>query len=109
MEKFVINGGIPLRGTVNISGAKNAAVALVAATILCDEPCILENVPEISDITKCLKILRDMGADIQLKDRNTVYFDTRSITEPKVPEELARTMRASSYFLGTSDISAHRV
>ena len=101
MEKFVINGGIPLRGTVNISGAKNAAVALVAATILCDEPCILENVPEISDITKCLKILRDMGADIQLKDRNTVYFDTRSITEPKVPEELARTMRASSYFLGT--------
>lgn len=101
MEKFVIKGGTPLRGTVNISGAKNAAVALVAATILCDEPCILENVPEISDITKCLKILKDMGAEVVLKDKNTVYIDTKGITEPKVPEELARTMRASTYFLGT--------
>ena len=101
MEKFVINGGKPLRGTVNISGAKNAAVALVAATILCDEPCVLENVPEISDITKCMKILRDMGADVRLKDRNTIYFDTKGITTPVVPRELAETMRASCYFLGT--------
>jgi UDP-N-acetylglucosamine 1-carboxyvinyltransferase len=101
LEKFVINGGIPLKGTVNISGAKNAAVALVAATILCDEPCVLENVPEISDITKCLKILREMGADVQLKDRHTIYIDTKGISSPVVPDELARTMRASSYFLGT--------
>ena len=66
MEKFVIHGGKPLHGTVQISGAKNAAVALVAATILCDEPCVLENVPEISDITKCMKILREMGAEVRL-------------------------------------------
>ena len=101
MEKFVINGGIPLKGTVNISGAKNAAVALVAATILCDEPCILENVPEISDITKCMKILREMGADVKALKRNTIRIDTAAITKPVVPYELARTMRASRYFLGT--------
>ena len=57
MDKFVINGGIPLKGDVIISGAKNAAVAIVAATILSDEPCVLENVPEISDISICIKIL----------------------------------------------------
>ena len=101
LEKFVIRGGKPLHGDVYISGAKNAAVALVAATILCDEPCILENVPEISDITKCLKILKEMGAKVELLDRHTIKIDTAGITNPSVPYELARTMRASCYFLGT--------
>ncbi|MBR4555634.1 MAG: UDP-N-acetylglucosamine 1-carboxyvinyltransferase [Ruminococcus sp.] len=101
MEKFVINGGKPLHGEVTISGAKNAAVAIVAATILCDEPCVLENVPEISDITICMKILSSMGAVVKLVSKNTVYFDTRGITKPEVPYELARSMRASTYFLGT--------
>ena len=101
MEKFVINGGVPLHGEVVISGAKNAAVAIVAATILCDEPCVLENVPEISDITICMKILKSMGADIKIINKNTVSFDTRGIKEPKVPYDLARSMRASTYFLGT--------
>ena len=84
MEKFVIHGGKPLHGTVQISGAKNAAVALVAATILCDEPCVLENVPEISDITKCMKILREMGAEVRLLDKNTIYFDTKGIDRKSV-------------------------
>lgn len=101
MEKFVIRGGKPLYGEVSISGAKNAAVALVAATILCDEPCVLENVPEISDITKCVKILKEMGADVTIINKNTLRFDTKNIREPVVPYELAITMRASSYFLGT--------
>ena len=101
MENFVIRGGHELFGEGNISGAKNAAVALVAATILCDEPCVLENVPEISDITKCVKILKEMGADVKIINRNTIRFDTRNIREPVVPYELAITMRASSYFLGT--------
>ena len=87
MEKFVIHGGKPLHGTVQISGAKNAAVALVAATILCDEPCVLENVPEISDITKYMKILREMGAEVRLLDKNTIYFDTKGIEKPEVPYE----------------------
>ncbi|MBR1393143.1 MAG: UDP-N-acetylglucosamine 1-carboxyvinyltransferase [Ruminococcus sp.] len=101
MEKFVINGGKPLQGEVTISGAKNAAVAIVAATILCDEPCVLENVPEISDITICMKILSSMGAKVKLEKRNVVSFDTKGITKPEVPYELARSMRASTYFLGT--------
>ncbi len=101
MDKFVINGGTPLKGEVVISGAKNAAVAIVAATILSDEPCILENVPEISDIGICLKILYEMGAGVRIIDKNTMRIDTRNITDPVVPYELARSMRASSYFLGT--------
>lgn len=101
MDKFVINGGKPLRGDVLISGAKNAAVAIVAATILADEPCVLENVPEISDISICLKILYEMGASIKIIDKNTMRIDTRGISDPVVPYELARSIRASSYFMGT--------
>ncbi|MCD7742386.1 MAG: UDP-N-acetylglucosamine 1-carboxyvinyltransferase [Ruminococcus sp.] len=100
MEKFVIHGGKQLSGEVTISGAKNAAVAIVAATILCDEPVILENCPQISDITFCMKILKSMGADIKVLSKNKIRFDTRGIVHPKVPYEMARVMRASSYFLG---------
>ncbi len=100
MEKFVIHGGRQLSGEVTISGAKNAAVAIVAATILCDEPVILENCPQISDITFCMKILKSMGADIKVLSKNKIRFDTRGIVHPKVPYEMARVMRASSYFLG---------
>lgn len=101
MEKFVIRGGIPLNGEVVISGAKNAAVAIVAATILCDEPVILENCPQISDITFCMKILRSMGAEVRVLSKNKIYIDTRSITKARVPYDMARVMRASSYFLGS--------
>lgn len=101
MEKFVIHGGNALHGEVSISGAKNAAVAIVAATILCDEPCIIENIPEISDISICLNILKEMGADIKIINRSTIRFDTKNIIRPVVPYDLARSMRASSYFLGT--------
>ncbi len=101
MDKFVINGGIPLKGDVVVSGAKNAAVAIVAAAILCDEPVVLENVPEISDINICLKILYEMGASIKILGKNEMRIDTRGISDPVVPYELARSMRASSYFLGT--------
>ncbi len=100
-EKLVINGGKPLKGDVYISGAKNAAVAIVAATILCDEPVTLENVPEIGDIGICVKILYEMGASIKIIDKNTIRVDTRGISDPVVPYELARSIRASSYFMGT--------
>ena len=101
MEKFVIRGGKPLRGEVLISGAKNAAVAIVAAAILADGPCLLENVPEIRDINICIKILYEMGASIKIIDKNTIRIDARGISDPVVPYELARACRASSYFLGT--------
>ena len=88
MDNFVINGGKPLKGNVVISGAKNAAVAIVAATILADEPCVLENVPEISDINICLRILYEMGAGIKILDKNTIRIDPRGISDPIVPYEL---------------------
>ena len=77
MDKFVIKGGNPLRGTVDISGAKNAAVAIVAGTILSDGPCVLENVPEISDISICVRILYEMGASIRQINRNSVEIEDR--------------------------------
>jgi len=101
LEKFVIKGGIPLHGQVEISGAKNAAVAIVAATILADGPCILENVPEISDISICIRILYEMGASVKIINKNTIQIDTAGITDPSVPYEMASLMRASCYFLGT--------
>ncbi|MBP3270808.1 MAG: UDP-N-acetylglucosamine 1-carboxyvinyltransferase [Ruminococcus sp.] len=100
MEKIVIRGGVPLSGSVTISAAKNAVLPIVAATILCDEPVVLENCPQISDITFCLKILSSMGADIRMLSNNKVRFDTRSLRIPKVPYEMATAFRASSYFLG---------
>ena len=100
MEKIVIRGGVPLSGSVTISAAKNAVLPIVAATILCDEPVVLENCPQISDITFCLKILSSMGADIRMLSKNKVRFDTRNLRIPKVPYEMATAFRASSYFLG---------
>ena len=98
MDKYVIKGGTPLHGEIVVSGAKNAAVALVAATILCDEPCVLENVPEISDISICIKILKEMGADVKIIGKNTVEFDTTRMTSPVVPYQLARSIERLAIF-----------
>ena len=101
MDKFIIKGGRRLQGEVEISGAKNAAVAIIPAVILSDEPCILENVPNISDVSISLRILYEMGADVKFIDKNVVRIDATRITEPIVPYEMAKHMRASYYFLGT--------
>ena len=100
MDKFVIKGGRRLTGEVVISGAKNAAVAILPAVILSDEPCVIENVPTISDVNICLRILREMGADIEELGNNTYRIDPTSIHSCCVPYETARKMRASYYFLG---------
>ncbi len=101
MEKFIINGGRKLRGEVEISGAKNAALAIIPAVMLCDEPCVLENVPAINDVSISLQILRELGADVRFIDRTTISIDPRMIQDMPVPYELARKMRASYYFLAT--------
>lgn len=100
MEKYLIKGGNRLRGEVEISGAKNAAVAILPATILADGPCIIENIPNISDVAVSTKILSEMGARIRVINKNTLEIDTTNITNPEVPYEMARRMRASCYFLG---------
>lgn len=101
MEKYIINGGHRLTGEVEISGAKNAAVAIIPAVLLADEPCTLENVPNINDVTIDLRILRELGAEVTILDKSTIRIDPRNVRDIAVPYELARSMRASYYFLGT--------
>lgn len=100
MEKFVINGGTPLMGEVTISGAKNAAVAILPATILAAGKCVIENLPDISDVKVSLQILSALGAQIRMLNPSTYEIDTSCIRTTEVPDELSRQMRASYYFLG---------
>ena len=81
MEKFVITGGKPLRGEVTISGAKNAAVGILPATILAADVCVVENLPDISDVAVSLKILSVLGAQIKMINRNTYEIDTSLIPD----------------------------
>ena len=79
LEKFIIKGGRRLEGEVVISGAKNAVVAIIPAVILADGPCVLENIPNISDVSISLRILYEMGADVQKLDKNTYRIDAGNI------------------------------
>lgn len=100
MEKFVINGGKPLKGEVRISGAKNAAVAILPAVLLSDEPCVIENLPNISDVATILKAMQALGAQIKPINKSTVEIDPRHVNSFVVSKKMAEGMRASSYFLG---------
>ena len=100
MTKYLIHGGRPLHGTIHISGAKNAAVAIIPAALLVDGVCRIENVPQISDVTLILQILRELGADVRLVNRTTVEVDCSHIRNRQVPYELARRIRASYYLVG---------
>lgn len=101
MEKYLVTGKNRLTGEVTISGAKNAAVAIIPAVILSDGVCVLENLPGISDVGVLLHILSEMGASVKKLDRTTVEIDASHILSPVVPYELAKKMRASYYFLGS--------
>lgn len=100
MEKYVINGGRSLSGKVHISGAKNAAVAILPAVLLTEDTCIIENLPRISDVDAILYVLRQLGADVRYINKNTVEIDPSSVNSHIVTKQMAEGMRASSYFLG---------
>ncbi len=100
MEKIVINGGNRLCGEIEVSGMKNAAVAIIFATILNEDKCVIENLPLISDVTAALEILSKIGAKVKLVDKSTVEIDTTRIIPGTSPYELVRKMRASYYILG---------
>ncbi len=100
MEKLLITGGRALTGEVTISGAKNAAVAILPATVLAAGKCVIENLPNISDVYSCLTILRELGASVRVLNPSTIEVDTRNINNTVVPDVLSRQMRASYYFLG---------
>lgn len=100
MEKLVITGGTPLKGEVTISGAKNAAVAILPATLLIDGICTIENLPNISDVKISCKILEELGAKINWINNNTITIDSRNITSTQAPLDMTRKFRASYYLLG---------
>ena len=100
LEKFVISGGTPLKGEVTVSGAKNAVVAILPATILAEDVCRIENIPNISDVTAMINILNIMGAHVKYINKNTVEIDTRHINSYVVEHELSKQLRASYYLIG---------
>ncbi len=100
MEKIVINGGKKLVGEIEISGAKNAAVAIIPAVLLSDEVCRIENLPEISDVTTMLRILKELGAEVKIINRHTAEINPRGVASWVLPYSMTSGMRASSYFIG---------
>ena len=100
MEKLLIKGGNPLKGKVYISGAKNAAVAILPAALLSDGVCRIENVPNISDVNVLLKILKELGAKVRFLNKSTVEIDPKGVNTHIVTYEMTKKTRASSYFMG---------
>ena len=100
MTKYIVHGGKPLFGEVEISGAKNAAVAIIPAAILVDGVCRIENIPQISDVTAILKILEQLGAGVRSVNRHTVEIDSHHIHTTRTSYELSRKLRASYYLIG---------
>ena len=100
MDKLIITGATPLKGEVTISGAKNAAIAILPATLLINGTCTIENVPNISDVKISCKILEELGAKIDWINDNTLTIDTTNITSTHAPLDLTRKFRASYYLIG---------
>ncbi|HEY5701931.1 MAG TPA: UDP-N-acetylglucosamine 1-carboxyvinyltransferase [Gammaproteobacteria bacterium] len=100
MDRLIIKGGIPLSGEINISGAKNAALPILAATILADSPVTISNVPHLHDITTTMELLGRMGALLTIDEKMNIEVDTVGIKEYFAPYELVKTMRSSILVLG---------
>lgn len=100
MAKYEIIGGTPLTGSVTVGGAKNAAVAILPATLLVPGKCRIENVPEISDVADLLDILRDMGAKVEYIDPSTLEIDCAQVPYREPDAALVRKIRASYYLMG---------
>ena len=101
MEKLVIKGGTPLKGSVTVSGAKNAAVAILPAALLIDGVCTIDNLPNISDVKLYVKIIESLGAKIEWKNDHEIVLDTRNIECTDETLDLTRKFRASYYLLGS--------
>jgi len=100
VDKFLIKGGKALKGEVHISGAKNAAVAILPAALLVSGKCVIENVPDISDVDSITKMMTSLGATVEKPDCNTVIIDATNLNKWKADPELTLKMRASYYLMG---------
>jgi len=100
MDKLIIKGGLPLKGEINISGAKNAALPILAATLLADGPVNVGNVPHLHDITTTMELLGRMGSELTVDERMNIEVDSSNIKDFSAPYELVKTMRSSIMVLG---------
>ena len=100
MDKLAITGGAQLEGSVTISGAKNATLPILAATLLTDEPVCISNVPHLQDVTTTIELLGRMGAKVTVHEQMEIEVDAAEITERQAPYDLVKTMRASILVLG---------
>lgn len=100
MERLIVVGGKPLKGTVRVGGSKNAALPLIFATILTENACTIENLPSIRDVEMSLEILTSMGATVRYLDRTTVEIDTKDLRPALPPPGLVSALRASTYLMG---------
>ncbi|HYK24697.1 MAG TPA: UDP-N-acetylglucosamine 1-carboxyvinyltransferase, partial [Steroidobacteraceae bacterium] len=100
MDKLRIEGGIPLEGEVRISGAKNATLPILAASLLTEEPLIVGNVPHLQDVTTTIELLGRMGVSVTIDERMRIEVDASTLTECFAPYDLVKTMRASILVLG---------
>ena len=100
MDKFIIKGNTPLKGTVTVNGAKNAAVAILPATALIKGKCRIENVPNISDIKRCCEILELLGAKVTVINDHELEIDSSNVEEKEIPLDITKKFRASYYFIG---------
>jgi len=100
LDRFEIEGGVPLRGEVTVSGAKNAVLPILAATLLADGPCTIEGVPDLKDLDTMLRILRELGVEAERAADGTVTTEVRDLSCVRAPYELVKTMRASICVLG---------
>ena len=100
MEQYIIKGGNPLVGDVTISGAKNAALGILAASIMTDDDVLIDNLPDVRDINVMLEAIQEIGARVDRIDRHTVKINGSGIKEVSVDDEYIRRIRASYYFIG---------
>ncbi len=100
VDKLLIKGGLPLHGTITVSGAKNAALPILAGTLLSAEPVTVRNVPQLKDVATTITLLQSMGVEVTFDDKLNVEVSASNVTERRAPYELVKTMRASILVLG---------
>lgn len=107
MDKFVIQGPTRLRGTVQVNGAKNAVLPLIAASLLVSGTCVIENVPDLQDVKTMVKLLRILGAGVTFEN-HVLTIDSSTVNQTEAPYDLVKTMRASIYVMGPLVAAHHR-
>lgn len=110
MEQYIMKGGNPLAGEVTISGAKNAALGILAASIMTDEDVVIDNLPDVRDINVLLEAIQEIGASVNRVNRHTVKINASNIHEVSVDDDYIRKIRASYYLLEPfwANTKAHR-